>query len=323
MSKRQLNIIYFVDSSRTRTIKLPLGRVSVLLLLFAAVALWSVGSAFLLNGAYEERADLTKKLRTSLATVFDYETRFDGVYDVAYPSGKATPASTVALAKPQPAAKPTPTQPVPSVASALSKLPAEEPSGTVDEVDAAADGGESIANAPTAIPPQATPAAKPVPRARELPENAAAMQAKALAEKTEGASGAPIVVGNPVIENGSNALLVKFDLTNKSAGRAEGYIWAVAAFKDEKGATTFIADPPNVGVQADGDVADVTKSSNFGIRKFKKMSFSFPVGKELNGTFTGIKIGVTDKSGANRTTYNVPVEIKVGQAEAEPEGTNR
>ncbi len=369
MSKRQLNIIYFVDSSKTRTIKIPLGRVSVVLLLLSAVGVWSVASAFVLNAAYADRIDMTRKLRTTLATVFDYETRHDGVYDLAYPNGKG-------------GAVPTKSEPdgsvAPSVASALSRLPAAEPSATAEEADAAADGGEELAGAKLA-PPKGLSAKAP-PKARETAESKAQTKAQAKLEakaeakaearakaeadaklkaearaeaqaktaadaklkaeakadakaKAEalaqaakadvGAKGTPIVVGNPVIENNPGALQVKFDLTNKSSDRAEGYIWAVAAFKNDKGEVSYIADPPNVGVQADGEVAEPSKSSNFGIRKFKKMSFTFPVKKELNGTFTGIRIGVTDKAGANRTTYNVPVEIKVGATDAAPDGTSR
>ena len=326
MSKRQLNIIYFVDSSKTRTVKIPLGRVSVVLLLLSAVGLWSIGSAFLLTAANADRAGLTRKLSASLATVFDYETRYDGVYDVAYPSGKTNVPSPPLQARPVAAA------PAPSVASALAKLPANEPSATAAEADAAA-GTDGLAEHPG--PPAKALAAKALPRARETAETAEPKAAKLgkaenVPEKSDkpakasiGAKGTPVIVGNPVIENGANALQVKFDLTNKSSGRTEGYIWAVASFKNDKGETIYIADPPNVGVKADGDVADVLKSSNFGIRKFKKMSFTFPVNKELNGTFTGIKIGVTDKAGANRTTYNVPVEIKVGKTDVVPEATNR
>jgi hypothetical protein len=186
-------------------------------------------------------------------------------------------------------------------------LSGEEPSATAEEADAAADGGDTSPAPKQALAAKALPKTDPAPAA-PVP----------VAE----AKGTPVVVGNPVIENGGNALQVKFDLTNKSSGRTEGYIWAVASFRNDKGETSYIADPPNVGIKGDGEVADITKSSNFGIRKFKKMSFTFPVNKELNGTFTGIKIGVTDKAGANRTTYNVPVEIKVGKAESTPgEGT--
>jgi hypothetical protein len=296
VSKRQLNIIYFIDSSKTRTIKIPLGRVSALLLVLSAVGVWSVGSAVLLNLAYGERTELTTKLRTALATVFDYETRVDGVYDIAYPSGKTGAGPSVAKAESE--------TPPPAVETALAKLASDEPTGTAEEVDAAGANGE---DGGVQMPAAKSLSAKSLPKARETAES------RKPEPSDPSASGAPILVGNPVVESGGSGLQVRFDLTNKSGRRAEGYIWGVASFKSDKGEVTYIVDPPTLGVKTDGEVADPSRSANFGIRKFKKMSFNFPVDKGLNGTFTGIKIGVTDKSGANRTTYNVPVEIKIGR----------
>lgn len=296
MSKRQLSIIYFVDSSKTRTIKLPLGRVTVVLLILSAGIVWSAASAYLLDKAYTEQVDLTQKLRTSLATVFEYEARYDAVYDAAYPSARGIQPAVQAVAK-----KEAP----PPVASALANIPSEEPSATEAEADAAGAAGEGAHAAAAKAQAAKTPEAslEPMP----VSDTAAT-----------GGKGAPVAVGNPVIEAGKEALQVRFDLTNRNGGRAEGHIWAVAEFKTDAGDVSYIADPPDVGVKSDGDVKHPAQSSNFGIRRFKKMSFSFPVNKELNGTFTGIKIGVTDKSGANRTTYNVPVEIRIGRNDVAP-----
>ena len=49
---------------------------------------------------------------------------------------------------------------------------------------------------------------------------------------------------------------------------------------------------------------------------FTKKSFSFPFIKDKAGMFTGVKIGVMDRSGDERTTYRVPVEIRVGKRNA-------
>jgi hypothetical protein len=85
--KRRLNVIYFVDSARTRSFSVPIGRLNVLLFGFLALLTWSVASVALLVWLGQDRREVSERLHTALATIFEYEQRNDQVYEMAYPNG--------------------------------------------------------------------------------------------------------------------------------------------------------------------------------------------------------------------------------------------
>ncbi len=264
LRKRQLNVIYFVDSARTRSFALPISRLNVILFGVLALLTWSVAAAFLIVWLTKDREEVAGQLRASLATVFEYEARHDNAYDIAYPpAGKASAAKVAAVPSPAPAPSP---------------------------------------------PPAAA-------------ETAAAKNAPATSAEEGDEEAGNVTVSNPVLSAGSNALELQFDLTNKSENdRAEGFIWAVAEFKTDQGERIFIGAPKEIQVQDEGEPKLPQKSSSFNIRRFKKKGFSFPFVKGKSGVFTGVKIGVMNRSGDDKTTYKVPVEIRVGKRSAEGDG---
>jgi hypothetical protein len=290
--RQKLNVIYFVDSSRTRSLTIPIGRLNALLFLVLGMLTWSVVSVGLLAWTLQGNQDLRRRLRDSLATVFEFESRYENAFSVAYPSDQkvadAPPPSAAALyaapkaAAPAAAAAPEakPVAATPAVAAAEAAAPAEgTDEGDAEEAAAAKETGKETGN------------------------TAAATN--------------PVVVGNPVLEKGVAALELHFDLTNKSeSDKAEGYIWAVAEFVTTDGQHMFIGAPSEVGATAAGEPAYPQRSAIFSIRRYKKKSFSFPYVKDKAGTFTAVRIGVMDRSGGGRMTYNVPVEVQVGAAGA-------
>jgi len=57
-----------------------------------------VASVFIIFGLYDHKEDLTARLEGSLATIFEYESKHESVYETAYPANdkKAKPAAAVA-----------------------------------------------------------------------------------------------------------------------------------------------------------------------------------------------------------------------------------
>lgn len=296
--KRQLNVIYFVDSARTRSFNIPLGRLNVLLFLLAGMLTWSVASVGLMIWVARGQEDTAARLRQVLATVLDYETRYDGVYEIAYPSGdKSAAGAKVAANVPQ-------TTEGATVASAAATTQAA----------AAANAAPATDDDEVAMAPAPGKAAATTEVSGDEPPAATVAQAGTAGE-------ASVVVGNPVLEAGPAALELRFDLTSKSGqDRAEGYVWAVAEFTTDAGKKIYIGAPSAIQVKEDGEPSFPQRSAIFGIRRFKKKIFSFPLVKDTAGTFTGIRIGVMDRTGGNRTTYNVPVEIKIGKGGTTDEG---
>ena len=86
---------------------------------------------------------------------------------------------------------------------------------------------------------------------------------------------------------------------------------------------TAITAIGTVGATATGEPAYPQRSAVFSIRRYKKKSFTFPYVKDKAGTFTTVRIGVMDRSGGSRMTYNVPVEVQVGaKGSAKPAATS-
>lgn len=309
--RRTLNIIYFVDSARTKSIAIPMSRITVLLFGTVLLVAWSLASVGIIVYLGKDRLALAERLRGSLATIFEYESRYDGVYDTAYPAGdKAAILSpaVAAVAAPQ----------LPRATPAKSGKPVEPPAGS----DFAAADEEGSGDAPFVGPPaQANPgglsAKAPLAAGTAAAVAAAPKTASVAGEATATASGpSPVTVSHPVLEAKHEALELRFDLANKHGDKAEGYLWAVAEFHAESGGVTYVAAPSGFELSPAGEPINPGKSAFFSIRRFKKKSFTFTMAKGQSGIVTNVRIGVTDRSGLKRTTYNVPVEIKIGTPKA-------
>ena len=67
----------------------------MLLALFALVLIWSLASVFILAGMVKDRQTLNDRVAKSLSTIFEYQTRYDGVYELAYPGSQKEPKKVV------------------------------------------------------------------------------------------------------------------------------------------------------------------------------------------------------------------------------------
>lgn len=304
--KRQLNVIYFIDSARTRSFALPLGRLNLLLIGAGTLGIWSISSLVVIGCLLRDREDMASRLRGSLATIFDYETRDEHVFDLAYPNLPAKGETEKNLAAARDNVESAGAKGDETNSEAAMRLAARAPSQQRSS-------GISLP-APPAAPKAEAPAGD------EKEGDSAAKPAGSEGSGDEGDDEAKpstrepaVVVGNPVIATTPRALELRFDLTSKDAtGRIEGYIYAVAEFKPDKGDRIFIGAPIDIQVTEAGEPAFPLKSVLFAIRRFKQKSFSFPLPKGASGTFTGVQIGVLDRTGSNRTTYKVPIKIHTG-----------
>ncbi|MFK7871840.1 MAG: hypothetical protein AB8C84_01535 [Oligoflexales bacterium] len=82
---KELNIIYFIDSARTRSFKLPLSRIALMLLLSIMTIIWTVFSTFANISAWEYVQRQNIRLKDAMAVVFDYQMKYERVYEWAYP----------------------------------------------------------------------------------------------------------------------------------------------------------------------------------------------------------------------------------------------
>lgn len=336
--KRKLNLIYFVDSARTKSLSIPLGRLKVLIALQLCLLAWSVGSIGALVWLQRGKSELRQQLADSLKTVFEYESRYDRVYEIAYP-GEISSASAN-LSENDSSAR-SEVDPTTAAAADYEMQPSAEPRlgaahSLVDTNQKTTDDasntltdlpdGEVVANKPTktatvtkpaapvaAVAQQRPAAASAAPAVKDVDSNNVSEKSTKETEAKKNLEGL-ISITNPVIEPKANELELRFDLTNKSArARAEGFLWAVAEFQTGDGRKVFLGAPAEIDVNETGEPRNLARSASFGIKHFKKKSFSFPYAKYSPGIFTAIRIGVMDKSGTDRTTYHVPIEVRVPQ----------
>lgn len=337
--KRKLNLIYFVDSARTKSLSIPLGRLKVLIACQLFLLAWSVGSIGAIVWLLRGKIELRTQLEDSLTTIFEYESRYDRVYDIAYPADMKPDTTPIAGTG---ASKDFATDqklPVPTAADTTRPVETKKPAAS----DMAANDLKLKTTAPTTTAVAAS-AAAPVPKsdtataranqkpvtvvpsvAKEQPAVAATpadSESKSEPKPSKASDAAKskkdlevlISITNPVIEPKVNELELRFDLTNRSGqARAEGYLWAVAEFQTVDGRKVFLGAPSEIDVNESGEPRNPQLSASFGIKHYKKKSFSFPYSKQSPGIFTAIRIGVMDKSGSDRTTYHVPIDIRVPQ----------
>lgn len=282
--KQFLNVVYFVDSSRTKTLKIPMSR--VYLMLFCALLLvgWAISSTAVISLLVKDRTDLALSLRQSMQTIFDFESLYEGVYETAYPAGKLQSSKVV--------------------------LTGEKEKVVVTPVEAKKPAAPEPAAKPVEKVAEKTAPVKPVEKAPPAPAQPIEKQAEA---KTATGTNVEVVISNPVVKTTMDKLNLTFDLTNKDeAGKTEGYLWATAEFKTDAGDTHILKAPMAVAVNAKGEISDHKRASYFAIRRFKRNEFSFDLMKGHAGTVIGVKIGISDKPGDNRMIYDVPLGIRVG-----------
>jgi hypothetical protein len=315
-SQRRLNVIYFIDSAKTRSVSIPLGRLNLLLALIFLIFSWAVASIFVIAWFGEKQLALSTRLKSSLGTIFEYQSRFDNVYELAYPPATHTPDVSHDPAPPGLRGE----EYAESIPSEFSQSQSTYATGS----SASSQGAAVVPPAPPASQDSRVqssgPAASSQPSKQEnvSSHNAPAAPAPTTGDAAEskGASAGTgdvlVTVGNTTLEKGSNGVALHFDLANRSTRtRAEGYIWAIAEFVGDDGQKYFIGAPRELKLNANGDPTNPEKATYFGIKRFKKQSFNFPLIKGRSGTFTAVRIGIMDLSGEGRRSYRLSTEVRV------------
>ena len=85
---KTLNLIYFIDSNSTRSIRMSLGKVWVVGALLLAILCWACGSVWLLYSSQKQHQREQERIRELQAGIFKYQNQSDAVYEAAYPNGQ-------------------------------------------------------------------------------------------------------------------------------------------------------------------------------------------------------------------------------------------
>ena len=108
--RRVLNVIYFIDAHKTRSFHLSLHKFYIILGTLAFLSVWTLFSIYFVLRSLDEKEALRDRLHTALATTFEYQSRYDSVYESAYPELQAKKdllAAAAASAQDEGAGRPT------------------------------------------------------------------------------------------------------------------------------------------------------------------------------------------------------------------------
>lgn len=293
--KRYLNIVYFVESARSHTIRLNLRYARWVIGFAAIVCAWAIGSIFWILSLNMQVSETRERLETSLTTIFDYQIKNDKVFETAYPadatnsyySESAHLASNNPLREsdqpkqeaPKPSEKPVTTQ-----TDNRNLNPPESPATATQE---------KSTNQPSAVTANA-----------ELNKATAnsSQQNQAPVQKF-------INITAAKISKVGHKISLVFDINNLQHEKAEGYIWAIATFKGQDGEPKHIGAPNTAKIDpATGQIKSAKSAYRFSIQRFKKKDFEFKAPSGKDWKLTKLTIHFTDLEQTNEDLINIPVD---------------
>ena len=256
-----LNIIYFVDAAKTRSIKLSVTTVNLLLGLTATMLTWSVVSVFVLYELSLSKMNIREEFSEILTTLLEYQVRFDGVFESAYPNPETISTAAASLAERKEATD-----------SKTNGSPSESNEKPQTELQASADATDELPSMHA--------------------EDAAEMKKQAiarLAKPEETKKGTPtesplpakdtpikVAVRNQKIATG-RATKLTFEIHNENRERrADGVVWAVARFGATDESPKYITAPRRVGYDpAEASFRNPKKAERFSIQRFREIDLEF------------------------------------------------
>jgi hypothetical protein len=134
---------------------------------------------------------------------------------------------------------------------------------------------------------------------------------KALARST---GSSPLSLSNPAFIRRDNGLEVFFDLRNRDASvKAEGTIWGVAAMERQNGERLTVTVPRSLSLDPRGESTIPNQGQRFGIRRYSRRSFVFPVPEAFDGKVLTVEIAMAGAGGKYRSAYTIPVNMKFSE----------
>lgn len=280
---RHLNIIYFFDSKRTHSLKIPSTIFHIILTFVLMILIWTGVSAFLIYREGEEVSKLRAQLRDSVATIFDYQSKYDDIYDIAY----AAPKKEI--------------EPTASATRQVTRTPVKPPAPAQLPM-------EATISEPTPITRSTAPVANP-----SVP-NVPAQAGPPKLHVTTDTVNWPVVVEAPTLVKQGDELKLNLSIRNQATPKkAEGYIWAIIILKSKDGKELKLSDP--ISILAQNNMENSKKATYYNIRYYKSKSFSFALPKGWDGWIEKINIQMMNQDDkiASYQIYDTNGRIALGE----------
>ncbi|HYX39319.1 MAG TPA: hypothetical protein VE954_39965 [Oligoflexus sp.] len=298
--KRYLNIIYFLDSHRTRTLKFSIRTSYLTVATLGLLVSWSLIASLLLIREHGRTSELRNRSRNLLSVIFNYQTRYDQVYEKAYPNDG---------------------HPLLSGSGVAARILATAEDQLEDESDQKLEARPDLNIRPA--PP--TLAAKVAPPSPVAHPSATAPKEKIIAQalETPAANDPSIAVENFSSAVHDETLTIRFSLKNTNKGsKASGTVTAQARFFESgKDGVWLETESASTESQVDtGDQDDPSSDQHFNIRYYKNKVFHFSSPTQGSGLFTAVRVTVKDEQGRSKEfAFPLTKEPRVQQTRLDSE----
>ncbi len=278
--KKLLNIVYFVDASRTKSFTLSLGWAIAIAVISGLIVIWAVVASSFVLYLVKENLTYRSDYRAALAAIYDYQSRNDRIYELAYPDGRQQ-------------------------GSGESDMYDAVTATEQEDVNLSAAAGAHGTEKPESTPVTDTPA--------HTQATTADLDVKAATPPPQDSQPTPnewmIDVEKPVVEAKSGQIELKFAMRNRQKNsKANGTFWAIATVMKESGQPAYFSFPQNLKLESKGNATDGRMGTRFSIRNYAERKFSFQIPTDLAGMLVNIDIGLMTPDGASKT-FKVPVQI--------------
>ena len=326
---RYLNIVYFVESARSHTIRINLLYARWAVAAGVVICGWAIGSIFWIF-SLQFQADKTRdRLAIALTTIFDYQIKNEKVFDIAYPTDATNSyySELAQLPSNNPIAEPLGTSVTSSNSLEMNGNKPHAHPGPPKKYDQAPTEKQQVA----AIPSTADKLTDPlneidVAKANEKgtektsPKITAQVDHQNLAEQRRASSETDpheknttkddqIQISGATISKASGKLSLVFNIKNNASKKAEGFIWAVAMITTNNGQTTALPSPEHTKIDRNtGDIQSHKTAYRFSILHFKNKEFDFKLPSNTAWKLAKLSIYFTDLNGQHSHKIDIPID---------------
>ena len=295
-----LNVVYFVESAKTHTIRINLRHARWAIAAATIVCLWALGSIAWVIALESQVRGTREHLATSLTALFAYQVKSDKVFDAAYPSDATANyySESAQLAS---------NSPIIDSKSTIEKIPTAVKSEAL-ETDTAVEIPSTAESRGTSIPTTSQKivvAEKPVTAHDTVAAQTTNAPPSSASEPNE-----PLIKISAVKATiTGNKLSLAFNITNPNSIKAEGYIWAVAKINRSGQPPFYLSAPNYVKIRPNTDeIAEIKTAYRFSIKSFKSKSFDFTVPPGSSWTASNVAIHFSNVKGTFNNRTVVPVD---------------
>ena len=297
--KRALNVVYFLDAKKTKSIKIPMPMVKLLAAGTILTLVWTVVSFFIVGALTNKVSNLSEELVELNQVIFDYQARFDGVYEAAYPNEKSKLYELVNKAPDAIAEK--------NIVSTDGK----EQTGQADKTE---DSKKGLVSLSAKALPNNNESGKSEEEIKKLEALAAAadkLQEKEAVEEPEEKSSEykvfpSLKIKKARLKPGKESAVLSILLKNSSSRKVSGFVWAVATLQDGE-QIKYIASPSRVSIDSNGEVSNPENSKRFALRNYSNKKFTFPINSDQIDQLSHIKVGLVSPDGHTRKV-RIPIK---------------